>query len=325
MSVNKFSHSFSGYSIYSYIRCNNSEFINTLLIMIQKYLFVCLFLCFIINPAMAQENPILLFPNGAPGESAKLVEKADREGGHTGGQPVLRITGVSEPTITIFQPSEELANGSAVVVCPGGGYNILAYDLEGDEVCQWLNDLGFTAVLLKYRVPRREGMEKHAAPLQDVQRALSYVRSKAGELNIDEKKIGIMGFSAGAHLAATVSNNFTQKTYPPVDAADKVSCRPDFCLLLYPAYLDGENFQVAPEVKPTKLTPPTMIVQTEDDKSYIDSSLFYYYALKEAGVPANMHLYSKGGHGYGLRDTGAAVNEWPDRAEDWFREIGILD
>jgi Esterase/lipase len=290
-----------------------------------KYITLCIFIYLIVNPIMAQDSPILLFPNGAPGESAKLIEKADREGGFTGGEPVLRITGVSEPTITIYTPSEELANNSAVIVCPGGGYNILAYDLEGDEVCQWLNDLGITAVLLKYRVPRREGLPKHEAPLQDVQRAISYIRSNANELNIDKNSIGVMGFSAGAHLAATVSNNFTQKTYPTVDAADQVSCRPDFCLLVYPAYLDGEFFQVAPEVNPTHDTPETMIIQTEDDKSYINSSLFYYHALKEAGVPARMHLYSKGGHGYGLRDTGAAVNEWPDRAEDWFREIGILN
>lgn len=274
---------------------------------------------------MAQDSPILLFPDGAPGESTTLNEKADRSGGYTGGESVLRITDVSEPTITVYSPSEELATGSAIIVCPGGGYNILAYDLEGDEVCQWLNELGITAVLLKYRVPRRDGLAKHAAPLQDVQRAISYVRAKAKELNIDDKRIGVMGFSAGAHLAATVSNNYAQKTYPAKDAVDHVSCRPDFCLLVYPAYLDSGNFQVAPEVKPTKDTPQTMIIQAEDDKSYINSSLFYYYALKETGVPAWMNLYSKGGHGYGLRDTGATVNEWPNRAEDWFREIGLLN
>lgn len=293
--------------------------------MTKNVILIATLIGFMIHPAMAQDSPILLFPNGAPGESARLIEKADREGGYTGGLPVLRITGVSEPTITVYYPEEELSNGSAVIVCPGGGYNILAYDLEGDEVCQWLNDLGITAILLKYRVPRREGLQKHEAPLQDVQRAISYIRHKASELNIDSRKIGVMGFSAGAHLAATVSNNFSKKTYSRIDAADQASCRPDFCLLVYPAYLDSEGFQVAPEVNPTKETPQTMIVQTEDDKSYINSSLFYYYALKEAGVSATMHLYSKGGHGYGLRDTGAVVNEWPDRAEDWFREIGVLE
>ena len=274
---------------------------------------------------MAQDNPVLLFPIGAPGETVKLIEKADSNGGKTGGQSVLRVTNVGEPTVTIYQAPEEIASGSAVVVCPGGGYNILAYDLEGDEVCEWLNGLGITAVLLKYRVPRREGLEKHEAPLQDVQRALGYVRANAQKLNLDPNRIGVMGFSAGAHLSTMASTQFDQRTYPKVDALDEASCRPDFCLLVYPAYLDGEAFQLAPEVKINAATPPTMLIQSEDDKSYINSSLFYYYALKEAGIPAWMHLYSKGGHGYGLRDTGAAVNEWPDRAEDWFRELGIIE
>ena len=274
--------------------------------------------CCMMESVMAQSDPVLLFPDGAPGETTKLVEKADTDGGKTGGETVLRITDVSEPTITVYPASQELASGAAMVVCPGGGYNILAYDLEGDEVCEWLNDLGVTAVLLKYRVPRREGRAKHEAPLQDVQRAIGYVRAHAAEMDIDPERIGVMGFSAGAHLSAMASNSFQKRTYPRVDAADDVSCRPDFCLLVYPAYLDGKDFQLAPEVKVSSSTPPTLLIQAEDDKAYINSSLFYYYALKEAGVPAWMHLYS-------LRDTGAAVNEWPDRAEDWFREIGVIE
>lgn len=274
---------------------------------------------------MAQDKPIQLFPKGAPGEQTKLIEKALPEGGKVGGASVLRLSGVSDPTITIYPASDEVATGAAMVVCPGGGYEILAYDLEGDEICQWLNEIGVTAVLLKYRIPRRTGLEKHTAPLQDVQRAISLVRSKAEELNLDPQRIGVMGFSAGAHLAAMASTSYDKRTYPEVDAADKVSCKPDFCLLVYPAYLDGPNFTIAPELKVTAQTPPTMLVQTEDDKSYINSSLFYYYALKEAGVPATMHLYSKGGHGYGLRDTGNAVNEWPYRAEEWFMELGVIE
>lgn len=272
----------------------------------------------------AQTDPILLFPKGAPGETIRLIEKADTDGGKTAGQSVLRISNVSEPTITIYPAPADIAARAALIVCPGGGYNILAYDLEGDEVCQWLNSLGITAVLLKYRVPGREGRQRYEAPLQDAQRAIGYVRAHAGELDVDRARIGVMGFSAGAHLSAVASNNYKQRTYPKVDAADNASCRPDFCLLVYPAYLDGPNFGVAPELKITADTPPTLLVQAEDDKSYINSSLFYYYALKEAGVPAWMHLYSKGGHGYGLRDTNAAVNDWPYRAEDWFREIGII-
>lgn len=292
--------------------------------MLKKWIFL-LYGISLINVAKAQDKPILLFSEGAPGETTKLIEKADTDGGKTGDKTVLRITNVSEPTITVYLAPDEVATGAAMVVCPGGGYSILAYDLEGDEVCEWLNNIGITAVLLKYRVPRREGLQKHEAPLQDLQRAIGYVRAHAEEMNIDPQRIGVMGFSAGGHLSAMASNNFAKRSYSPIDATDKVSCRPDFCLLIYPAYLDGENFQLASELQVSPETPPTMLIHAEDDKSYINSSLYYYYALKEAGVPAWMHLYSKGGHGYGLRDTGAAVNEWPDRAEDWFREIGVME
>ena len=161
----------------------------------------------LMGSVMAQEDPILLFPKGAPGETTKLIEKGETSGGKVAGETVLRITNVSEPTITIYPAPDEVATGAAMVVCPGGGYDILAYDLEGDEVCGWLNDLGVTAVLLKYRVPRRAGREKHEAPLQDLQRAIGYVRAHAEKMNIDPQRIGVMGFSAGAHLAAMASNN----------------------------------------------------------------------------------------------------------------------
>jgi acetyl esterase/lipase len=213
-----------------------------------------------------------------------------------------------------------------MIVCPGGGYNILAYDLEGTEICEWLNDMGITAVLLKYRVPRREGAAKHAAPLQDAQRAVSYMRAHAGELDIHPERIGIMGFSAGAHLSVMVCNHPEEHTYPVVDECDKFSSRPNFCLLVYSAYLNGDTFgTLAPEIKVSSKTPPTMLVQTQDDKSQINSSLYYYYALKEAGVPVTMHLYSQGGHGYGMRDTKAVVNEWPERAEYWLRSLGMVE
>lgn len=275
--------------------------------------------------AVAQESEILLFPAGAPGETVQLIPQGSSEGAHTGGMPVMRLSDISSPSLTVFPAPEELASGSAMLVCPGGGYNILAYDLEGEEICEWLNNLGITAVLLKYRVPRREGREKHEAPLQDVQRAISYIRANAEALQVDPQSIGVMGFSAGGHLATMASTAFDKRAYPAVDEVDEVSCRPDFCLLVYPAYLDGTGFNLAPEVSVNPQTPPTLLIQAEDDKSYINSSLFYYYHLKEAGIPATMHLYSSGGHGYGLRDTGAPVNEWPDRAEDWFRELQVIE
>ena len=305
--------------------CFNRTFFNHNISSMKKIFLVFICICSISLSVAAQEQTIKLFPNGAPEETIPLEEKADRNGNKVAGETVLRITNVSDPTITIYKASEQIANGSTMIVCPGGGYNLLAYDLEGDEICLWLNDLGITAVLLKYRVPRREGREKHEAPLQDVQRAISYMRANAKELNIAPNKIGVMGFSAGAHLAVMASNAYNNRTYPAIDQIDKVSCRPNFCLLIYPAYLDTPDFQLAPEIKVTPKTPPTMLIQTQDDKSYINSSLVYYYALKEAGVPVWMHLYNKGGHGYGLRDTRSAVNSWPDHAEDWFREIGVIE
>jgi len=277
--------------------------------------------------AETAQDEIRLFKGAAPGEKATLPDEAiDSSGGKVAGETVQRMANVSNPSITVYQPVEELATGTAMIVCPGGGYNILAYDLEGTEICEWLNDLGITAILLKYRVPRRADLDKHTAPLQDAQRAISYVRSNYETLNINPQRIGVMGFSAGAHLAAMLSNSYDRRTYPAADKDDAESMRPDFCLLVYPAYLSGEKLgELSAEIKVTAKTPPTMLVQAEDDKPFIDSSLSYYYALKQVGVSATMHLYPNGGHGYGLRDTKAVVNEWPERAEFWMRAIGVIE
>lgn len=272
----------------------------------------------------AQHNPVLLFPNGAPGESRKMKQVDDQSGNRVAGCPVLRISNVSEPTLTFYPAPAGNNTGAAIIVNPGGGYNILAYNLEGSEICKRFNSFGINCVLVKYRVPRREGLEKHTAPLQDLQRAIAYTRSHADEWNIDPGRIGVMGFSAGAHLSVMASTAYGEPTYPKIDAYDDVSLRPDFCVLVYPAYLSGENFSIAPELKVDANTPPTILIQTQDDKDYINSSLFYYYALKEAKVPAAMHLYPSGGHGYGLRNTGHTVNEWPHRVLSWMRDIGMV-
>jgi acetyl esterase/lipase len=180
--------------------------------------------------------------------------------------------------------------------------------------------------LLKYRVPRREGLEKHTAPLQDAQRAISYVRAHAEKWGIHPERIGIMGFSAGAHLSAMASNAQENRTYPVIDENDNYSCQPDFCILVYPAYLSGNTItSTALDIKVTANTPPTLLIQAENDKPHIDSSLSYYYALKEAGVPVTMHLYPDGGHGYGIRDTKATVNLWYERAEDWLHSMGFIE
>jgi acetyl esterase/lipase len=192
-------------------------------------------------------------------------------------------------------------------------------DLEGTEVCNWLNSQGITAVLLKYRVPRRKGLPPYEAPLQDAQRAVSIVRSRAGEWNIAPAHIGVLGFSAGGNLAALASTRFAERAYAGIDAADNVSCRPDFAVLIYPAYLTKPepSNTIAPEVTISQQTPPTFIVQTEDDPVHVENSLAYYLALKNAHVPAEMHLFSRGGHGYGMRNTGAPVNRWPDELKAW--------
>jgi acetyl esterase/lipase len=194
-------------------------------------------------------------------------------------------------------------------------------------VCAWLNSLGVTAVLVKYRVPRRTYAPHIAPPLQDAQRAIGLVRSRAAELKIDPKRIGVLGFSAGGHLAANLSNNHEARTYPAVDAADAVSCRPDFCVLIYPAYLivKEKDNALAPELAVSAAnTPPTFIAVAENDNAYAESSLFYYVALRRAKVPAELHAYADGGHGFGLRHTASLSCTWPERAADWMRTNGWL-
>lgn len=280
--------------------------------------------------AQPVSTPIRLWPGRAPGEKATMGEEKDMTrptDGKVDGKAVIRLGNVSNPTITVYRPDKQKDTGTAMVVCPGGGYHILAIDLEGTEICQWLNSLGVTAVLLKYRVPVREGQPRFAAPLQDAQRALGMVRYHAADWGIDPNRIGIMGFSAGGHLSAALSTNFDKRTYPVVDAADKVSCKPDFTMLIYPAYLTvkEEGDKVAPELAVSASTPPALLIQTQDDGVRVESSLFYYLALKNAGVPAEMHLYPKGGHGYGMRKMEGNIAAWPKRAEEWLQTLGMLE
>src|SRR5581483_674707 len=250
-------------------------------------------------------EPIRLWPRGAPGEKGGLGPERDTSKPNDGlvaGKPVIRLGNVGDPTITVYAPSAEKNTGAAVVVCPGGGYTILAMDLEGTEICDWLNSIGVTGVLLKYRVPARPGQPRYLAPLQDAQRALSLTRERAAEWKTDPNRIGILGFSAGGHLSAAASCRFDERAYEANDDADHVSCRPDFTVLIYPAYLavQKEDDRIAPELTVTSNTPPTFLVQTEDDPVRVENSLYYWQALKKAHVPAELHLFAKGGHGYGL-------------------------
>lgn len=289
--------------------------------------FVSLIMVLAVGSATAADSLALWPPtapgeNGGPGVARETTAPGDRL---VGGKRVLRTSNVSIPTITFYRPPPDKDTGAAVVVCPGGGYGILAVDLEGTEVCQWLNSIGVTGVLLKYRVPPRKGVAPYVAPLQDAQRALGLLCFHAAEWHIDSKRIGIMGFSAGGDLSALASTRFAQRTYAPADAADQASCRPAFALLIYPARLIlNEGPQLAPELTVTSQAPPTFLVQTEDDPMHVENSLFYYLALKQAKVPAEMHLFAHGGHGYGLRAADLAVISWPKLAETWLRGLGVL-
>jgi acetyl esterase/lipase len=250
------------------------------------------------------------------------------------GEPWIFVGPVSQPTMTVYSPKEK-NTGAVVVVFPGGGYSILAIDLEGTEVCDWLTAKGITCVLLKYRVPG-DGHSPKSGPypkspmaLEDAQRTVGLVRFHAAEWHIDPHKLGVLGFSAGGHLVAAISTHFERRLYPPVDAADKESCRPDFAVAIYPGHLSLADNSIAlnPDIRThiTRQTPPTFLLQNEDDHvDRVEDSLSYYVALKKAGVPVELHSYAQGGHAFGLRLTKLPVTRWPQLVETWLAAIGMI-
>lgn len=264
-----------------------------------------------------------LWPGPAPGENGSIgAEKAEQ----AGKEGIARITNVTKPTITIYRPDRAIDTGAAIVICPGGGYNILAYEHEGEQVAEWLKSIGVTGVLLKYRVPRREGTPKDQPPpqaLMDAQRALSLVRSKAADWGIDPRRIGILGFSAGGHLGAWAATHSDKRSYEPLDAVDKVDCRPDFAVLIYPGGVFKKG-ALAPEIHVTSQTPPMFLAHAGDDRVTPENSVQLYLALKQAGVPAELHIYASGGHGFGMRKSDKPCATWPQRCEDWMRSQGLL-
>jgi acetyl esterase/lipase len=280
--------------------------------------------------ATKQAESIAVWPDKVPGEKGDIGPEADTtKPGQDGSDPknyVIRTGNVSHPTLTVYHPPKDKDTGAAVLVCPGGGYSILALNLEGSEVCHWLNSIGVTAILLKYRVPARAGLEKHTAALQDAQRALSVIRHRAKEWGVDAKRLGILGFSAGGHLAAAASTNYETRTYPEIDAADKENCRPDFTILIYPAYLtdQADMSKLAPEIKVTAHTPPAFIAMTQDDPVHVENAFTYAKALQNAKVSVELHVYPTGGHGYGLRPSPNMVSHWPERAAEWLNARGWL-
>ncbi len=289
-------------------------------------------LCLTTVPSLmaAPLKPIDLWPGSMPGDNAAKGEEKDTSKPNEGlvaGKPLIRLGNVSHPTLQVFRPPADKDTGTAVVVCPGGGYYILAMDLEGSEICEWLNSIGVTGVLVKYRVPRPDGQNAPIGPLMDAQRALGLTRAHAAEWGLNPQRIGVLGFSAGGHLAARLSNNFKERAYAALDDADKVSCRPDFTVLIYPAYLTDKDKGDAlrPEMAVTSETSPTFLAIAQDDPVRVENVLHYSVALQAAKVPFEMHVYPTGGHGYGLRRTKEAVTSWPDRATDWLRSRGLLE
>jgi acetyl esterase/lipase len=276
--------------------------------------------------AIPVPDPVLvkLWPEGAPEKPGVLIEP-EKVIPPNGENDVLRITNVSEPTVSIYRP--ERPNGAAVLVCPGGGYGILAMEHEGTQVCEWLNQLGVTAVLLKYRVPVRQfvpGFE----PLQDAQRAMGILRKRAAEWGIDPQRIGILGFSAGGHLAVMTALHANERMYRADPQWDDVDATPNFVVPVYPAYLvsKADHFALMPLCKPTEKAPPACLIHAHDDKGLTSSSgsALLYLEYKKLGIPAELHILSMGGHGFGMRRAGNPVNEWPQRVADWMRVSGFL-
>jgi acetyl esterase/lipase len=281
------------------------------------------------SPGSAQE-PIWpgAVPDARPVAGPEIATTANES--LIAGRPWVYLGNVSRPTMTVYLPKRK-NTGAAVVVFPGGGYQILAIDLEGTEVCDWLTSKGITCVLLKYRVPG-EGLFPKSGPypespmaLEDAQRTVGLVRFHAAERHIDPHKIGVLGFSAGGHLVAAMSTYFKQRLYRAVDAADKESCRPDFAVALYPGHLLVKNSTLNPDIHVSNQTPPTFLLQAEDDPvDDVENSLVYYTALKKAGVPVEMHLYAHGGHAFGLRRTELPITGWPQLVETWLETIGMI-
>lgn len=268
---------------------------------------------------------IPIWPGASPPAESEVAGTVDKL---VAGKPWTYVDKVSRPTMTVYPPQGR-NTGAAVVVFPGGGYNVLAIDLEGTEACDWLTSKGITCVLLKYRVPCEKVGPYRDCPtaLHDAQRTIGLVRLQAAQWHIDPRKIGVLGFSAGGHMVAAVSTHFDKRAYASVDAADKVSCRPDFAVALYPGHLavPETNFALNPDIRVTKQTPPTFLLQAEDDPvDPVENSLVYYAALRKAGVPAELHVFAKGGHAFALRPTESPITRWPALVEAWLRTIGMI-
>ena len=289
-------------------------------------------------PFKGASEPLVLpvWPGTVPGDYGTIGPERVRAPSEAPTKNAKWITNVTKPTMSIFRPANDKNTGLAIVVCPGGGYWNLAWDLEGEEVAAWLNTVGVTGVVLKYRVPRRPGQIEPLpapGPLLDAQRAVSLVRSRAAEWGIDPQRIGILGFSAGGHLAVATATHFDQRAYEPIDDADKISCRPDFAVAVYPGYLIEQHPAgveinkdvLAPYIRIPSGTPPIFLVHASDDTmAGAENSVVMYLALKRADVAAELHVYARGGHGFGVRQSSLPCSTWTDRCAAWLGSQGLL-
>lgn len=277
----------------------------------------------------ADPQPLNIWPAKAPGEVKELPPEQDVNKSTdkpVGDRKIIKLTNVSVPQITVFEPPAEKRTGCAVIICPGGGHHILAYDHEGTECAEFFAARGVTGIVLKYRVPFRNPEKRWEAAVQDAQRAVSLVRSKAADWKLDPNRIGILGFSAGGETAGLCAILHGQRQYPTVDKVDEVSCRPDFAALIYPGGLEDKknSWTLQSHVKVDASTPPMFLIHAQDDNVSVANSVLLFQELRKAKIAAELHVYASGGHGYGMRNTGHPVNTWPDRCAEWLGQQGWL-
>ena len=300
--------------------------------------FVLLVDLLLVCPVRGAEEPLVLpvWPGAVPGDYGTIGPERVRAPSEAPTKNAKWITGVTKPTVTLFRPAQDKNTGTAILICPGGGYWNLAWDLEGEEVAAWLNMVGVTGFVLKYRVPRRSGQPERLpapGPLMDAQRAVSLVRSRAAEWGIDANRIGILGFSAGGHLALATATHFDQRAYESIDEIDKISCRPDFAVAVYPGYLieqqpagvEINKDVLAPYIRIPKETPPVFLVHAGDDTvAGAENSVIMYLALKRAKVATELHVYADGGHGFGVRRSSLPCSTWTNRCVAWLQTQCML-
>lgn len=291
----------------------------------MRKLAVLLSLC-LVSPLLAQQPTMLLWPNGNP-EPSKVtgpeMDPTTDANRIVSGKVTVRVTNVSKPSLTVYAPPADRNTGAAALVFPGGAYIRLAYNIEGTEVCEWLNSIGMTCVLVKYRVPEEGHYPENIEDLEDAQQAMRITRAHAAEWHIDPNRIGVIGFSAGAHLAVVLSTHpdFQGKTVP----VSTINARPDFQMVIYPGWLNGGDGKVNAAVTPTAQIPPTFLLQAENDyTAHVENALVYFQALKDAKIPAELHVFTEGGHGFGLRPTDLPISHWPQLAETWLHTIHVL-